>query len=98
MRRTLVLACAFALLIGAGAALGGTGSAKQKAIVLQPGQAVSFAGLTCTAYAGSTSTNGNLVCVRNNLAGFGVIVSQQTILVAKRSGTKLKVVFKTKNR
>ena len=87
-----------ALLGAASVGLAGHGQSQQQAIVLQPGQAVRFAGLTCTAYAGTTPTNANLVCVRNNLAGFGVVVSQQTIVVAKRTGTKLKVVFKTNNR
>ncbi len=98
MRRLSVLVALFAVLGGASVGFAGTGQSQLKAIVLQPGQAVRFAGLTCTAYAGTTPTNANLVCVRNNLAGFGVVVSQQSIVVAKRAGSKLKVVFKTNNR
>jgi len=56
-----------------------------------PGMAVGYAGLTCTAYAGTNATNGNLVCVRDNLVGFGVVVSQAQVIVAKavkaRSGS-----------
>jgi hypothetical protein len=98
MRRLSAFIALFAVLGGAGVGFAGTGQSELKAIVLQPGQAVRFAGLTCTAYAGTTPTNANLVCVRNNLAGFGVVVSQQSIVIAKRAGTKLEVVFKTKNR
>jgi hypothetical protein len=98
MKRISAVVAALALLGAASVGLAATRPGQQRAIVLQPGQAVRFAGLTCTAYAGTTPTNANLVCVRNNLAGFGVVVSQQTIVVAKRTGTKLKVVFKTNNR
>jgi hypothetical protein len=98
MKRISVVVAAVALLGGASVGLAAAPPAAPQAIVLQPGQAVRFAGLTCTAYSGTTPTNANLVCVRNNLAGFGVVVSQQSIVVAKRMGSKLKVVFKTNNR
>jgi hypothetical protein len=97
MKKTLAFASAAAVLAGTGGALAATQQTHGNAIVLQPGQAVSYAGLTCTTYAGSTSTNGNIVCVRNNLHGYGVVVSQKQIIVAKQSGSKLKVVFKTAN-
>jgi hypothetical protein len=68
-----------------------------KAITLIPGQAVGYAGLTCTAYAGTTPINGNLVCVRNNLVGFGVVVSQGQVIVAKSVHGKIHVFFKHTN-
>ena len=99
MKWTLAVASILAVLVGAGVGLAATLQERTlPAVVLRPGQAVSYSGLTCTAYAGTSPTNANLVCVRNNLAGFGVVVSQQTIIIAKRSGTKVRVVFKTNNR
>jgi hypothetical protein len=98
MKRILAVIGAVVVLVAASAAFGAMRQAHTKAIVLQPGQAVTYAGLTCTTYRGTTPTNANIVCVRNNLAGFGVVVSQQTIIVAKKAGTGTKVVFKTKNR
>ncbi len=98
MKRTLAVAGGAVVLGAAGGAFAATDQSNLKAIVLQPGQAVAYSGLTCTAYAGTTALNANLVCVRNNLQGFGVVVSQQTIVIAKKSGSSVKVVFKTKNR
>jgi hypothetical protein len=77
-----------------GAALSGQ---KANGYTILPGQSVSFAGLTCTAYKGTTSTNSNLVCVRNNLVGYGVVVSQSAVVVAKRINGKVKVYFKAAN-
>jgi hypothetical protein len=68
-----------------------------KAITLSPGMAVGYAGLTCTAYAGTTPMNGNLVCVRDNLVGFGVVVSQDQVIVAKAVRGKIHVYFKHTN-
>jgi hypothetical protein len=98
MKRILAISGVVAVLGATSVALGAMRQTHGNAIVLQPGQAVSYAGLTCTTYAGTTPTNANIVCVRNNLAGYGVVVSQQTIIVAKSAGSSLKVVFKTKNR
>jgi hypothetical protein len=72
-------------------------TATVKSISLTPGMAVGYAGLTCTAYAGTTPTNANLVCVRNNLAGFGVVVSQSEVIVAKSVSGKIQVVFRKAN-
>jgi hypothetical protein len=69
-----------------------------KAYGLLPGQAVTFAGLTCTAYKGTTPSNSNLVCVRNNLVGYGVVVSQSAVVVAKRINGNVKIFFKAANR
>jgi hypothetical protein len=63
-----------------------------------PGQSVTFAGLTCTAYKGTNATNSNLVCVRQNLVGYGVVVSQSAVVVAKRVNGKVKIYFKAANR
>jgi hypothetical protein len=98
MKRILAVIGAAAVLGATSVALGAIRQAHVNAIVLQPGQAVTYAGLTCTTYKGTTPTNANIVCVRNNLAGFGVVVSQQQIVIAKKSGSKVQVVFKTKNR
>lgn len=98
MKRTLAAAGAAAALGATSGAYAATRQQHLDAIVLQPGQAVSYSGLTCTAYAGTSPANANLVCVRNNLLGFGVVVSQQQIVVAKKTGSSVKVVFKTKNR
>jgi hypothetical protein len=97
MKRTIAVAGAAAVLGVTGGALAATDQSNLKAINLLPGQAVSYSGLTCTAYAGTTATNANLICVRNNLKGFGVIVSQQKVIIAKRTGSHIKVVFQTKN-
>jgi hypothetical protein len=68
-----------------------------KAYTLKPNQAITYAGLTCTAYKGTTATNASIVCVRNNLAGYGVVVSQDAVVVAKRVDGKMKVIYKSKN-
>jgi hypothetical protein len=98
MKRILVTIGAALVLGAASVALGAIRQGHVNAIVLKPGQAVTYAGVTCTTYSGTTPTNANIVCVRNNLAGFGVVVSQQTIIVAKTAGSKVNVVFRTKNR
>jgi hypothetical protein len=79
-----------------GVALGSSGSGPAHSILLSPGMAVGYAGLTCTAYKGTTSTNAQLVCVRNDLQGFGVIVSQEQVLVAKNVNGKIVVLFRRK--
>ena len=81
----------------AGGALASGGGGGAKAVVLLPGMAVNYAGLTCTAYAGSTPLNADLVCVRNNLLGYGVVVSQAQIIVAKSVAGKIKVFFRHPN-
>jgi hypothetical protein len=85
--------------IGLGAAGGAlaSGGGGAKAVVLLPGMAVNYAGLTCTAYAGSTPLNADLVCVRNNLLGYGVVVSQAQVIVAKSIAGKIKVFFRHAN-
>ena len=98
MKRILAVSGAVTVLGATSVALGALRQAPAKAIVLRPGQAVTYAGLTCTTYPGTVPTNANIVCVRNNLAGFGVVVSQQTIIVARKAGTGVRVVFKTRNR
>ena len=98
MKRILAVIGAAAVLGATSVALGAIRQAHGNAIVLRPGQAITYAGLTCTTYPGTTPTNANIVCVRNNLAGFGVVVSQQTIIIAKKAGSGVKVVCKTKNR
>jgi hypothetical protein len=91
------LACG-AVLSAAGAALAEETATPAKAISLVAGQAVHYAGLTCTAYAGTRPTNADIVCVRDNLKGFGVVISQHSVIVAKRqTGGKLKIVFKAAN-
>jgi hypothetical protein len=67
-----------------------------KSITLSPGMAVGYAGLTCTAYMGTTASNANLVCVRNDLQGFGVVVSKAQVLVAQTVNGKIVVLFKRK--
>jgi len=86
----------FAALVVAGVAYAAS-AGSVKSILLTPGMAIGYAGLTCTAYAGTTPTNANLVCVRNNLLGYGVVVSQATVIVAKSKGGKIQVVFKKPN-
>jgi hypothetical protein len=41
----------------------------------EAGMAITYGGMTCTAYSGHT-TNANPVCVRNNLKGYGVVIRQ----------------------
>jgi hypothetical protein len=97
MKRLSAGLLAGAVLGSAGAALAGDAGHSTKAIPLTAGQAVSYAGLTCTTYAGTTATNANLVCVRTNLKGYGVVVSQEAVIVAKQLGKQVKVIFRTKN-
>ena len=87
------LAAALALAGMTGVALG-SGGGRVKSILLSPGMAVGYAGLTCTAYKGTTPTNADLVCVRDDLQGFGVVVSQQEVLVAKTVNGRIRVLFK----
>ena len=98
MTRALAGLVAGILLGTAGIAGAVIGNSKAKALQLQPGQAVTFGGLTCTPYKGTTATNANVVCVRNNLKGYGVVVSQDTVVVARRVSGKVKVVFQKPNR
>ena len=79
---------------GAYAAIHGNGRTAMK---LNAGQAVTFAGITCTTYAGNTATNANIVCVRDNLEGYGVVVSQNLVIVAKQVKGKVVVAFKHAN-
>lgn len=90
-----LLIASISALVLAGTAV--AGKPEIRAITLLPGQAVIFGGMTCTAYNGTTPTNANMVCVRNDLKGYGVIISQQAVIVAKQQGTKFAVVFKGKN-
>lgn len=94
--RGFVTAIAVALGV-TGVALAAPPTTATKAAVLTPGMAVTYGGMTCTAYSGTTATNANLVCVRNNLKGYGVVISQDSVIVAKQVGTKFSVVFKRKN-
>lgn len=89
-----------ALLVGAalGAAGAAAGGGSGNALVLNDNQAVTHAGVTCTAYAGTTPTNANLVCVRDNLQGYGVIISQENVAIARRVKGKVKIVFTRPNR
>jgi hypothetical protein len=98
MKRLLVGLAAGVLLATAGAAIAARGADQPKAIPLAVGQAVSYAGLTCTTYAGDTAATANLVCVRSNLKGYGVVISQRAVLIARQlAGGKVKVVFKARN-
>lgn len=97
MKRVLAGLLAGGVLGSTGVALAAHGAAHGNATPLAAGQAVSFAGLTCTAYAGSTVSNSNVVCVRSNLKGYGVVVSQETVIVAKQVNGKVKVLYKVKN-
>jgi hypothetical protein len=67
------------------------------AVLMKPGQAITYGGMTCTAYTGTRPSNANLVCVRNNLHGYGVIISQEAVIVAKQAGSKFNIVWKGKN-
>jgi hypothetical protein len=93
--RILTLIGAAALAAAGGAYASRT--ATIRAVTLSPGMAVQYAGLTCTAYAGTTPTNANLVCVRDNLLGYGVVVSQAQVIIARSGGGKIKVVFDKAN-
>lgn len=74
-----------------------TAGPQPTAVVMKAGQAITYGGMTCTAYTGTRPSNANLVCVRNNLHGYGVVISQESVIVAKQDGTKFSVVFKGKN-
>jgi hypothetical protein len=95
--RTIAAAGVAALAASGGAALAATHAGSPSATALTDGQAVTFGGITCTAYAGTTATNANIVCVRNNLKGYGVVVSQDTVIVAKQVKGKVVVAFKKPN-
>jgi hypothetical protein len=95
--RILTLVGAVALGAAGGAIASNGGGGASKAIQLTPGTAIGYAGLTCTAYAGTSPTNANIVCVRDNLQGFGVVVSQQQVIVAKANKGKIKVFFRHSN-
>lgn len=93
----VALAAFLALAVGAASAADAGTKPGSTAIQLRPGMAIGYSGMTCTAYKGTIPTNANLVCVRNDLKGYGVIISQGGIVVAKQTGTKFVVVFKGKN-
>jgi hypothetical protein len=86
----------------AGAVIGGAGIAgaavADKAIVLTDHQAVSHDGITCTAYDGKTAFTGNLVCVRNDLKGYGVVISRTNVTIARSVKGTVKVIFTRKNK
>jgi hypothetical protein len=96
MRKQLLAGTAAVAALGSAGAVWAAGG-PTKAFALKPNQAITYSGLTCTAYKGTTATNASIVCVRNNLAGFGVVVSQDSVVVAKRVNGKIKVMFKSKN-
>jgi len=98
MRKLIASLVAVAGLATGGAVWAATSGGPTKAYTLLPNQAVTYSGLTCTAYKGTTATNASIVCVRNNLQGFGVVVSQDSVVVARRVNGKVKVVFKSRNR
>jgi len=99
-KRRVVAATAVAVgAVCAGGAVAAVSANKPPtAIKLSSGQAVTFGGITCTAYDGTTATNANIVCVRNNLKGYGVVVSQDMVIVAKKTGAKVVVAFKQANK
>jgi hypothetical protein len=98
MRKLLAGVAAGVVLAGTGTVGAALNGPQGKAYGLVPGQAITFAGLTCTAYKGTSATNSNLVCVRNNLVGYGVVVSQSAVVVAKRINGNVKIFFKAANR
>lgn len=98
MRKLIAGFVAGAVMASTGAVWAATSVTHGKAYTLVANQAVTYSGLTCTAYKGTTATNASIVCVRNNLQGFGVVVSQDAVVVAKRTNGKVHVVFKSKNR
>jgi hypothetical protein len=98
VKRIIGAIAAAVSLVAAGVAYAQHSATPLKAVALGAGQAVHYSGLTCTAYAGTTSTNADIVCVRDNLQGFGVVVSQDSVIVAKRNAGKVKVVFKAANK
>jgi hypothetical protein len=94
-RQTAVVAA-----VAAAAAAGGAIAASHgNAIVLSDKQAVTHGGITCTAYRDNGAKDANLVCIRNNLRGYGVIVSATQIVVAKElKQGKIRIVFQRANR
>lgn len=98
MKRVLA-GLAAGIVVGSAGVAGATLTrSSTKAIPLTPGQAVSYSGLTCTAYGGATLADADIVCVRDNLKGFGVVVSQSEVVVAKRVSGKIRVFFRHANR
>jgi hypothetical protein len=98
MRRFLIGLVVGIVLASAGAGYAALRAAPVKAVVLQPNQAITYGGLTCTAYAGTSPTNANLVCLRSDLKGVGVVVSRASVIVGRRKGSTVKVLFQTANR
>jgi len=97
--RRLIAGLVSGIILGSAGAVGAAVHAQHNnTYTLLAGQSVTYAGLTCTAYKGTTPVNSNVVCVRNNLVGYGVIVSQSAVVVAKRTNGKVKVYFKSANR
>lgn len=88
--------CALAATIASAAALAATPG--KRATVLSDRQAVTHGGITCTAYGAASAASANLVCVKNTLKGYGVIVSSKSIIVAKIAKGKLTVIFQHANR
>jgi hypothetical protein len=97
MNRTIAGLLGGIILGSAGSAVAAVHRSDATAKPLAAGESVTYAGLTCTAYAGTTATNANLVCVRSNLRGVGVVVSQDAVIVAKQTAGKVKVIYKVKN-
>jgi hypothetical protein len=97
MSRTIAGLLGGIILASTGTAVAAVRHTDATARPLAAGEAVTYAGLTCTAYAGTTATNANLVCVRSNLKGVGVVVSQEVVIVAKQTGSQVKVIYKVKN-
>jgi hypothetical protein len=93
-RQAAVVAAVAAAAAAGGAVAAGHGNA----IVLGDKQAVTHGGITCTAYKDTSAPDANLVCIRNNLRGYGVIVSATKIVVAKEQKGKIQVVFQRANR
>ena len=67
MKRILAVSGAAAVLGATSVAFGAIGQTHGNAIVLRPGQADTYAGLTCTTYPGTTPTNWGLTSVRTKL-------------------------------
>lgn len=98
MRRWLITALVVLALGVTGGAYAAVHATKPPtATKLTAGQAISYAGITCTTYAGTTAANSNIVCVRDNLKGYGVVVSQNVVIVARQVKHKVVVAFKKAN-
>ena len=96
--RKLITGLVAGLILGTtGVGIAATQASHDKAYTLLAGQAVTFGGMTCTAYKGTTATNSNIVCVKNNLKGYGVVVSQDQIVIAKRVNGEIKIIWKKAN-